>query len=343
MHNLFLGLVQFHFRTILGLDAFQATGANEFTGDEEEAEFIDPKQLIKARRIFTSSCTRADLSKLKICVLKALCEENGIDLPSVAKGEQRRKLPYILALLVSLSTSQESPLAHSKIEPVCDADGMPLVIGLDAVDDIIADVKTAKAKVSVLSKAEVEKMHKHIAETIRPVWNAAPPSNLGEAGHGKLKADEWRSTIEFDLPISLAQIWSGCEDGETSQDHVDRYMKYMKAYLTSLLELFPGLTLVPNHHNALHLGDVLLRFGPIHGSWMFPFERVIGALQKVNINSKMGELERTMVESFCAEVNVTAYLQRSNAPDVLAKCSKILESCCDKDQRGTLLTDIRSL
>jgi hypothetical protein len=33
---------------------------------------------------------------------------------------------------------------------------------------------------------------------------------------------------------------------------------------------------------------MLLRFGPIHGWWMFPFERVIGLLQQFNTNSEMG-------------------------------------------------------
>jgi hypothetical protein len=62
----------------------------------------------------------------------------------------------------------------------------------------------------------------------------------------------------------------------------------MRAYLKSLRDLFPEMKLRPNHHNALYLGELLLRFGPVHGWWMFPFERLIGLLQKINSNKKMG-------------------------------------------------------
>jgi hypothetical protein len=64
----------------------------------------------------------------------------------------------------------------------------------------------------------------------------------------------------------------------------------MKAYLQTLLELCPNQQLHPIHHNALHLPEFLLRFGPVHGWWMFPFERMIGILQKINTNSKMGKI-----------------------------------------------------
>lgn len=65
-------------------------------------------------------------------------------------------------------------------------------------------------------------------------------------------------------------------------------MRNMRAYLASVRRLFPETNLVPNHHNALYIGEMLLRFGPAHGWWMFPFERLIGLLQKVNTNNKIG-------------------------------------------------------
>jgi hypothetical protein len=71
---------------------------------------------------------------------------------------------------------------------------------------------------------------------------------------------------------------------------------------------------------------MLLLFGPMHGWWMFVFERVIGMLQKTNTNDKLGEfslaivldviqscvdlgeLEETMLETFCACVNFKSLL-----------------------------------
>lgn len=167
---------------------------------------------------------------------------------------------------------------------------------------------------------ELKYIHKLLSETTRPSWHTPPPSNLGEASHGQLKADQLRSSMEFDVPAAIAQIWvhdrqtSG--DGEqverqkrladgtlllataicwatsycTSELRAAQYMKCMVAYLNIIKELYPNIAWRPNHHAALHIGPFLLLFGPMHGWWMFVFERVIGILQKTNTNEKIGEL-----------------------------------------------------
>ncbi|KAE9382827.1 hypothetical protein BT96DRAFT_845020 [Gymnopus androsaceus JB14] len=37
-----------------------------------------------------------------------------------------------------------------------------------------------------------------------------------------------------------------------------------------------------------HIYDFLLLFGPVISWWCFPFERLIGALQKINTNDFVG-------------------------------------------------------
>lgn len=159
----------------------------------------------------------------------------------------------------------------------------------------------------ILGKKELAKIHKDISGTIRPSWHTGPPANFGTPTHGKLKADQWRSLIEFDLPVSLVQLWAKSKRQKyadstmllatsirwgtsyrTSKQHADTYTSDMRAYLMSILELFPKKRLKPNHYAALRLGEFLLRFGPVHGWWMFPFERLIGVLQQVNTNNKRG-------------------------------------------------------
>ena len=143
---------------------------------------------------------------------------------------------------------------------------------------------------------------------------------MGNPGQGKLKADQWKAAMEFELTVSLMKHWhvplsqqnnlspsaqrrhalahntiilaSAIRVGtsyRTSEQHRIKYTNYMHTYLADLLKLNPGMTLRPNHHGALHLGDFLLRFGPTHGWWMFPFERVIGILQQVSTNYKQGQ------------------------------------------------------
>ena len=176
----------------------------------------------------------------------------------------------------------------------------------------------------LVGKKEKEQIQQDISNTTRPRWQSGPPTKLGTKGCGKLKADQWRTCMEFDIPVSLMKLWSEAKPNEgngiddriddrrhkvlnstmllatalrwgtshrTSTKHAAEYMKNMRAYLASLRDLFPGTDLRTSHHNALFIGEMLLRFGPVHGWWMFPFERVIGLLQQTNINSKMGMID----------------------------------------------------
>ena len=74
----------------------------------------------------------------------------------------------------------------------------------------------------------------------------------------------------------------------TSEYHTHQYKEYMRAYQTCLKTIFPEMEWCPNHHTSLHLDDFIQRYRPMHGWWMFPFERVIGCLQKTNTNHKIG-------------------------------------------------------
>ena len=143
------------------------------------------------------------------------------------------------------------------------------------------------------------------------------PAILAKRGHGKLKSDQWRSCIEFDLPVSLVSLLQEAQQRKrfsdigrlrqvldstmllataiqwatshrTSTLHVERYTTLMCQYLQSIRKLRPDLDLHPNHHNALHIQEFLLSFGPMHGWWMYPFERVNGILQSTPSNFRIG-------------------------------------------------------
>ena len=173
----------------------------------------------------------------------------------------------------------------------------------------------------MLNTNELKQIQQDILETICPTWQSSPLKNFGSPAHGKLKADQWRTCIEFDLPVSLMRMWEETSQAGVSSElqvrrrkvvestmllsiairwavshrmselHADQYRKHMMAYLTTLRELCPNMDLHPVHHNALHIPEFLLRFGPMHGWWMFPFERLIGILQKIKVNFKIGEYQ----------------------------------------------------
>lgn len=185
-------------------------------------------------------------------------------------------------------------------------------IGVDLGDETISNDFGP-----MLHTEDLRQIQEDIANTSRPTWQASPPANFGSPAHGKLKADQWRTCIEFDLPVSLMNMWSTevadvpeeirlrrqrvlestmllsmairwATSHQTSARHVEAAQRYLGLYLKSLRDLCPNMDLHPVHHNALHLPEFLLRYGPIHGWWMFPFERLIGILQKVNNNYKIG-------------------------------------------------------
>ena len=66
-------------------------------------------------------------------------------------------------------------------------------------------------------------------------------------------------------------------------------MHFMVTYLNILKKLYSTISWHPNHHATLHIGPHLLKLGPMHGWWMFVYERLIGLLQKTNTNHKIGE------------------------------------------------------
>ena len=172
-----------------------------------------------------------------------------------------------------------------------------------------------------------------IAATTHPRWHATPPANIGHVSHGKLKADEWRSCFDFDIPVSLLCIetWrsaSGKQVDEyraklvhstfllaiairwatshrTSAMHAEKYTNTMKSYLETLRDLRPMQCFRPNHLNALLISRYLRLYGPVWGWWMFPFERVIGDLQRSNTNNKPGK--------WCPDLFVMVELTRIKA------------------------------
>ena len=142
-----------------------------------------------------------------------------------------------------------------------------------------------------------------------PSWVSSVPAEFGSPGSGKVKADQWRTLGTIHLPVAIAILWSSSDDSRkqlldvtfsllsaiivacshvTSRAHAKAYMRYMRNYIEGIKKLFPHLGLHPNHHLALHLHEYILQYGPIHSWWTFPFERLIGIIQRIPNNGKQG-------------------------------------------------------
>jgi Transposase family tnp2 len=84
MHNLFLGLVQFHVREVLGVEDAQP----------EEDRKVTIKELEKARKGVTVLNLKA-LNRSRVSVLKVLCTENGIDISAARKLKKKHLIQLL--------------------------------------------------------------------------------------------------------------------------------------------------------------------------------------------------------------------------------------------------------
>ncbi|KAI0715533.1 hypothetical protein C8T65DRAFT_527383, partial [Cerioporus squamosus] len=137
------------------------------------------------------------------------------------------------------------------------------------------------------------------------------PVNVGSAGAGTLSADQWRTLCMVHLVITLTRLWANFPADDrrrqlldnfldlvtavryanvrrTSQGRIAMYKYHIFRYIQGLRRLFPEQDLVPNHHLALHFGDVLEQFGPSDAYWAFPFERLIRIIRQAKINYRHG-------------------------------------------------------
>jgi hypothetical protein len=214
----------------------------------------------------------------------------------------------------------------------------------------------------------VEALRTDIRDFVTPSWLTSIPSNLGEPSHGKLKADQWRTLGTVYLPVSLVRLWAAPNKDDpqqatgrqkllsltlslisainiassrtTSRDKANLYTRYMTEYMDGLRNLMPDYQFRPNHHMALHLSEYLLLYGPVHGWWTFPFERLIGLLQDIPNNFKSGQLEETIATSFVKSANLRALLTKSECPEAIKNCQAFFQKLVDPEVRNTLLTDM---
>ena len=158
-----------------------------------------------------------------------------------------------------------------------------------------------------------------IKNTSTPSWVNSVPKNYGEANAGTIKADEWRILSTIYLPIAFTTLW-GYENGRypgknnhtlqildhtmalfqaviimcsdaMSVDRATRYRELIKHWIADLHRLHPETLKhknCDNVHAALHLYDFAILFSPVMSWWCFPFERLIGTLQDINTNDRVG-------------------------------------------------------
>lgn len=150
-----------------------------------------------------------------------------------------------------------------------------------------------------------------MGRTVLPSRISPVPRGVGSPSSGKLTADQWRTFCTVHLAISLVRLW-GNEQPETRQsqmlvnflhlvsltnllhmrnmssEYIESIARENSAYLQGLRTLYPDFSLVPKHHMALHLPEMLRDFGPVHAWRTFAFERLNQIFQNTLTNGISG-------------------------------------------------------
>ena len=74
-----------------------------------------------------------------------------------------------------------------------------------------------------------------------------------------------------------------------SDNHQKEYLSHMVQYCKELKCLFPDYGYLANHHGAFHILEFMTLYGPVHRWWSYPYEHMIGMLQRILTNHKPGE------------------------------------------------------
>jgi hypothetical protein len=205
-------------------------------------------------------------------------------------------------------TEKAFPIAIGPVPPSSDSEqSEPNGDSLDENVDI-SSMFTASHSQSkpIFNTQEMALLHHGLSDVVIPSWIERPPTNLGDKTHGKLKAEMWLILFTVFLPLIMPEIFlsSGSDfyaqlldnfvnlvactnivcAHRTCSEWADLYMTHYICYRQSSKILFPTLSTRPNHHFAMHIGDMLKFWGPLIKLSEFGGERHNGRMQKVKTN-----------------------------------------------------------
>ncbi|RDB18682.1 hypothetical protein Hypma_014671 [Hypsizygus marmoreus] len=215
---------------------------------------------------------------------------------------------------------------------------------------------------TVLGQDVMEAVWDDMKRSQLPSWMRPAPPDWGTARRGKLSADQWRVGCIVHLTITLIRLW-GHETGRKkellkhfmdlvsavrianirtmSPKLIKAYEEHILRYAIGCLLLYPDESIKPTLHVALHIGDILGLFGPVH-AYSSPFyERYINFFHRMNTNKKLGELESTFMNASARSSNLRAMLADDDeVRQAVMETMAVLEASEREDARGYRLASL---
>ena len=200
----------------------------------------------------------------------------------------------------------------------------------------------------------MQRIHDVIKDTVVPSWINSVPYNYGKAAAGVLKADEWRNMATIFFPLALISMWGkgskhqSVLDAEKLRKVLDHtmllvstislvcmhtmtkarsntYLDCMARYISDLPKLHPNANLKPNHHMSMHVPLFLWLFGPARSWWCFPYEQLIGQIQHLLSNHRIGQMESTLLLSFLKAAKLRRWLSDPQSPPIFKEIKLVFD------------------
>ncbi|KNZ44360.1 hypothetical protein VP01_923g6 [Puccinia sorghi] len=173
------------------------------------------------------------------------------------------------------------------------------------------DLRDKNSTLTITEKANLQQL---LPTVISPTGIASVPKCVGTASNGKLKASEWHSLLAKNLPLvaleAFGSAWSAgnsyqklsllnnlcslierthlVESRLITEESCAKFDLNYNLYCRTLEPLFEGISIQPNHHYALHIGQLSQKFGPLIRLSEFRGERLNGMLQKLSTKNLLG-------------------------------------------------------
>lgn len=170
-----------------------------------------------------------------------------------------------------------------------------------------------RGKSRVLGRSRLKEIWKDMEKTTLPSWCSPAPPQIGDKGQGKISADGWRVFCTVHLIVTLGRLWGSQPDDSREKQlfvnfcdliaatkvatgrsvtvaRAEEFRNIMLKYLSGLDKLFPMIRLVPYHHIAVHMTELLSHFGPSTTWRCWVFERYNHMLQNIETNGRFGML-----------------------------------------------------
>jgi hypothetical protein len=184
-----------------------------------------------------------------------------------------------------------------------------ITLSLEDESDDEDTTPTPDSNIFNFTTEELEMIRSCIRDVQLPTWVQRPPGNLGEASHGKLKAHELLVLFSVIFPLIIPKLWWGGGEREdqllqsfcdlvsstniiaaysVTNAEADAYTEHYINYRASIQQLY-GFSSRPNHHYAMHNGDLLKFWGPLSLLSEFPGERMNGDMGKIKTNRRLCE------------------------------------------------------